>query len=82
MKLFVNLARLEIGLLFTQGTRQGHPCTFDTFLVQSYHNGVWLQQGAQCSLYYAASLKYYTPDTWHDTTPSTDTESTSPSSAL
>ena len=29
MKMFVNVARLEIGQLFTQGTR----CTLDTFLV-------------------------------------------------
>ena len=33
MKIFVNLAKLEIGQLFTQGTRQGHLCTLDTFLV-------------------------------------------------
>ena len=33
MKMFVNVARLDIGQLFTQGARQGHPCTLDTFLV-------------------------------------------------
>ena len=33
MKIFVNEVRLEIGQLFTQGTRWGHPCTLDTFLV-------------------------------------------------
>ena len=33
MKIFVNVARLEIGQLFTQGVRLGHPCTLDTFLV-------------------------------------------------
>ena len=33
MKMFVNVARLEIGQLFTQGTRRGHLCTLDTFLV-------------------------------------------------
>ena len=33
VKRFVNLARLEIGQLFTQGARRGHPCTLDTFLV-------------------------------------------------
>ena len=33
MKIFVNVARLEIGQLFTQGARRGHPCTLDTFLV-------------------------------------------------
>ena len=33
MKLFVNVERLEIGQLFTQCSRQGHPCTLDTFLV-------------------------------------------------
>ena len=33
MKIFVNVARLEIGQLFTQGTRRGHPCTLDIFLV-------------------------------------------------
>ena len=32
-KYFVNVARLEIGQLFTQGTRRGHPSTVDTFLV-------------------------------------------------
>ena len=35
MKIFVNVARLEIGQLFTQGTRWGHPYTLDTFLVKS-----------------------------------------------
>ena len=35
MKIFMNVARLEIGHLFTQGTRWGHPCTLDTILVQS-----------------------------------------------
>ena len=33
MKIFVNVARLEIGQLFTQSMRRGHPCTLDTFLV-------------------------------------------------
>ena len=33
MKLFVNEARLEIGQLFTEGARRGHPCTLETFLV-------------------------------------------------
>ena len=33
MKIFVTVARLEIGQLFTQGMRQGHLCTLDTFLV-------------------------------------------------
>ena len=33
MKISVNVARLKIGQLFTQGTMQGHPCTLDTFLV-------------------------------------------------
>ena len=32
MKMFVNVARLDIGQLFTQSTRRGHPCTLDTFL--------------------------------------------------
>ena len=36
MKTFVNVARLETGQLFTQGTRRGHPFTLDTFLVDSY----------------------------------------------
>ena len=31
MKIFVNLARLEIGQLFTQGTMQGHPCNWTHF---------------------------------------------------
>ena len=35
MKIFVNVARLEIGQLFTQGARLGHPCTLDTFLVSN-----------------------------------------------
>ena len=30
----MNVARLEIDQLFTQGTRRGHPCTLETFLVQ------------------------------------------------
>ena len=33
MKIFVNVSRLEIGQLFTQGMRRGHPCTLVTFLV-------------------------------------------------
>ena len=33
MKIFVNVARLEIGQLFTQCTRWGHLCTLDTLLV-------------------------------------------------
>ena len=37
---------------------------------QSYQDGVWLRQGAQCWLSDAASLKYHAPDAWHDTTPS------------
>ena len=37
MKIFVNLARLEIGQLFTQGTRRGHPCTLDIFVVVVFH---------------------------------------------
>ena len=38
---------------------------------QSYHDVVWLRQGAQYAHFYsAASLKYHVPDTWHDTTPS------------
>ena len=27
MKIFVNVARLKLGQLFTQGARRGHPCT-------------------------------------------------------
>ena len=33
MKIFVNVATLEIGQLFTQCARRGHPCTLDAFLV-------------------------------------------------
>ena len=33
MKMFVNMARLDVGQLFTQSARQGHPCTLDTILV-------------------------------------------------
>ena len=29
MKLFVNIARLDIGQLFTQSVRWEHPCTLD-----------------------------------------------------
>ena len=36
MKIFVNVARLEIGQLFTQGAKWWHPCTLDTFLVTLY----------------------------------------------
>ena len=36
MKMFVNVARLDIGQLFTQSTRWEHPCTLDTFLVFSF----------------------------------------------
>ena len=32
MKIFVNVARLEIGQLFTQDAWWGHLCTLDTFL--------------------------------------------------
>ena len=32
MKIFVNVARLKMGQLFTQDTRRRHPCTLDTFL--------------------------------------------------
>ena len=34
MKMFVNVVRLENGQLITQGVRQGHTCTLDTFLVR------------------------------------------------
>ena len=33
MKMYANVARLEIGHLFTQGAVRGHPRTLDTFLV-------------------------------------------------
>ena len=33
MKIFVNVARLKMDQLFTQGTRWGHPYTLDIFLV-------------------------------------------------
>ena len=33
MKMFVNVARLDIGQLCTKSTRRGHPCTLDIFLV-------------------------------------------------
>ena len=35
MKIFVSVARLEIGNLFTQGTRRGYPCTLDIVLVHT-----------------------------------------------
>ena len=34
MKMFVNVASLEMGQVITQGVRWGHPCTLDTFLVR------------------------------------------------
>ena len=33
MKISVNIARLNIGQLFTQSAKLRHPCTLDTFLV-------------------------------------------------
>ena len=33
MEMFVNKIRLDVGQLFTQSARRGHPCTLDTFLV-------------------------------------------------
>ena len=38
MKMFVNVARLDIGQLFTHSMRQGHPRTLDTFLVRGTLN--------------------------------------------
>ena len=35
MKIFVNVARLEIGQLFTQRSRRGHPFTLDIFLISA-----------------------------------------------
>ena len=35
LKIFVSVARLEIGQLFTQDARRGHPCILDIFLVSS-----------------------------------------------
>ena len=35
MKMFMNIAMLEICQLFTQGARRGHPCTLDIFLVST-----------------------------------------------
>ena len=35
MKIFVNVARLEIGQLFTQSAKRGYPFTLDTFLVSA-----------------------------------------------
>ena len=42
MKIFVKVARLEIGQLYTQGTRRGHPCTLDTFLVLIFSISVFM----------------------------------------
>ena len=39
MKMFVNIARLDIDQLFTQSARRGHPCTLDTFLVNEKQQG-------------------------------------------
>ena len=50
---------------------------------QSYHDGVWLRQGAKCSLLLCCTLKFHAPDTSHYHTQShyPDTASTSPSSS-
>ena len=45
MKIFVNVARLEIGQLLSQGTRQGHQCTLDTFLVLKFKIQIRYDQG-------------------------------------
>ena len=52
MKIFVNVARLEIGQVFTEGMRRGHPCTLDTFLVEcKYQN---------CFIYSIMFLSFWT----------------------
>ena len=33
IKMLVNVAMLDLGQLFTESTRRGHPCTLDTLLV-------------------------------------------------
>ena len=38
-------------------------------IFKSYHDSVWMWQGAQCLLVDAASLKHYAPDTRHDISP-------------
>ena len=40
-------------------------------IFQSYHDGVWLRQGAQCSLLLCCDTKYHALDTWHNTSPFT-----------
>ena len=40
----MNIARLEIGQLFTQGAKRGHPCTLDTFLVCC-----WMYSSYKCT---------------------------------
>ena len=64
VKTFVNVARLEIGQLFTQGARQGHPCTLDTFLVfdrnsceQTVFCGIWTGSAVPMSLSSSPELK-------------------------
>ena len=58
MKMFVNIARLDIGQLFTQSVRREHPCTLDTFLVFSQH-GLCLWRLAIWAWYIAIKSLYY-----------------------
>ena len=63
MKIFVNVARLEIGQLFTQGTRRGHPCTLDTFLVLQGKTSEPLLRGGNPPLH--AFTHWRTPSASH-----------------
>ena len=56
-KIFVNVARLEIGQLFTQGARRGHLWTLDTFLVLDliFEKNGYIEQSQQ-KLKYPSSL--------------------------
>ena len=58
MKIFVNVARLKIGKLFTQGTRLGHPCTLDTFLVfLELLFLTWYTETRTCGFNFALSIE-------------------------
>ena len=43
MKIFVNVARLEIRQLLTQSTRRGHPCTLKFGRISSYVKAMFKQ---------------------------------------
>ena len=58
VKIFVNVARLEIGQLFTQGMRRGHPCTLDTFLVDKIYKIFWENSDFICLPFFHTKIPY------------------------